>query len=512
MESKIKNEKSVVVPKGLITLLMTKNGPIMIITNSSTLPSEKVFNLPSLTNETKQTLGLESIKPQAGADQRIHETEITKGKTNVNNKVEPKEVVNILTASATERSKSARAKMLIDGMATGLHPIETTENLKSNYLAKDTSVQWIKKTTESKTVTSKTNILTAAESERSKSIRAKRLIDSLQQVESIENEKVKDLKRESGIHWVKKQSPRVNRLDLTRKQSENTKTKMYSITSTIKSELDNENKFYSCHKCGEKFKNIDFMMKHFATHRNEKSSTPPAKKLKASPKEGKNIGNHKQITELNCSKCNYKCNETENMEIHMKIHADEIEKPFSCDTCGERFTLNTHLMQHIKGHAVDKLFSCSTCEQKFTQKHSLLSHFLSHVGEKRFICSICKKSFQSEYNLNKHKIKHVEGEKDCHICSKTFSSLQTARIHMKKHEKTEKTKNTENTENYEDTYICGVCDMSYNSKSDLLQHLSEHTENDEPIELFEESFLCPYCEDIFLNRDDLIQHFEAAHI
>lgn len=479
MESNITKEKTVVVPKGPITLLMTKNGPIMIVTNNTTLPSQKVLN------ETKQTLGLENSKSHAVVGQSVHNTEVNKRKNNVNN-VEPKEYVNILTASATERNKSARAKMLIDG----LQSVENTEIDKSNHIAKGSGIQWIKKPTESTTVPSKSNILTAAQSERSKSIKAKRLIDSLQD-ESTENSKVNELKRDSSIHWVKRGSMQFKRPNFTQKQSENTKDDLYSETSTSQLELENENYLYSCQKCGEKFEKIDVMMKHFLTHRNEKSSTPPAKKLKSTPKEGKKVANLDN-------------KETENMGIHIKSHEDVIDKPFSCDTCGKRFISNMDLMQHVKQHAGDKIFSCPTCEKKFTQKHSLLSHLLSHVGEKPFSCSICEKSFHLESTMRRHEKHHLEGEDSCHICAKTFANLQSKKMHMR-------TIHKKNEDQCDEKYICGVCDMSYQSKSDLLKHLSEHTENDEPIELFEESFLCPYCEDVFNHKDDLIKHFEAVH-
>lgn len=473
MESNITNEKTVVVPKGPITLLMTKNGPIMIVTNNSKLPSQKVLN------ETRQTLGLESAKAQGGANQHIHETGLNKGKTNVN-PVQQKEFVNILTASATERSKSARAKLLIDG----LQPKEITDNLKTNYVAKDTGIQWIKKTTESKikntdnsksnyegkdtgiqwvkktaestNLPSTSNILSAAESERSKSIRAKRLIESLQEDDYTENENAKNFKRDTSINWFNKSSLQVKRPKLTRKQSENiTKDEIYLNASSGQVELENEDHLYSCHKCGEKFKKIDLMMKHFATHRNEKASTPPAKKLKVTTKEIQKDVDHKQISELQQSG--------------------------------------------------DTTFSCPTCEKKFTQKHSLLSHLLSHVGEKPYSCPFCNKSFQSETRMNTHKMRHYEGEWDCRICAKTFASAQAKKKHMMS------IHGEDEDEYVEEKYICGVCDMSFLTKSDLLQHLSEHTENDEPIELFEESFLCPYCEDVFHSKNDLIKHFEVVH-
>ncbi|CAL4178656.1 unnamed protein product [Meganyctiphanes norvegica] len=481
MESKIPNEKTFVVPKGPITFLMTKNGPIMIVTKNNQLPSQKALD------ETQQTL--KKLKSQAVIAKPISEISGTKEQMNVKiNKVNTKETTNILTAAATERSKSMRAKTLIDSLeqtGTTRNILTTTETERSQSMRAKTDIDNVKK------FRTDGNILTAAETERSKSLRAKRLIDSLQPIERVGNVNFEADTNDSGIEYIKKKSQQIRN------------KKQYMTPNVTVKESKNKNKHYACHKCGESFEKIDSMMKHFAIHRNEKSSTPLSRKGKALPDKSskKDIKHNLSEKKKKCSICDYIIKDSESMEIHMKIHEKMIQKPFSCDTCTEKFISNLELMDHIKTHTGEKVFSCLNCKQKFTQKQSLLSHLLSHTGEKPFSCTICKKKFATEKYLNNHKAKHIEGENNCPICQRVLSTKQAMKIHIKTHD----------YDKFEGKYVCGVCEMSFHSKDDLLHHLSNHTENFEPDEIFEESFLCPYCEEIFILREDLLKHFEDVH-
>ncbi|XP_014882505.1 gastrula zinc finger protein XlCGF26.1-like, partial [Poecilia latipinna] len=80
----------------------------------------------------------------------------------------------------------------------------------------------------------------------------------------------------------------------------------------------------------------------------------------------------------------------------------ERRRPFSCETCGKRFTAIYTLNHHIRTHTGEKPFSCVNCGKSFSLKQLLTRHKMIHTGEKPFSCVNCGKSFSLKQDLTKH--------------------------------------------------------------------------------------------------------------
>uniref|UniRef100_A0A3Q2GID2 C2H2-type domain-containing protein n=1 Tax=Cyprinodon variegatus TaxID=28743 RepID=A0A3Q2GID2_CYPVA len=100
--------------------------------------------------------------------------------------------------------------------------------------------------------------------------------------------------------------------------------------------------------------------------------------------------------------------ETLNNNRHQKIRgqSDDVqspsEKPFSCLTCGRKFSEKRSMLRHIRVHTGEKPFQCLTCGKRFSLKDTLSRHIKIHTGEKSYSCSVCGKRFIQSFGLTRH--------------------------------------------------------------------------------------------------------------
>ena len=92
---------------------------------------------------------------------------------------------------------------------------------------------------------------------------------------------------------------------------------------------------------------------------------------------------------------------------HQRTH---IKKPYQCDVCNKKFTVNCDLVRHQRTHTGDKPYQCAVCNKKFTGKSNLVQHQITHTGEKThfrdnpYQCAVCNRQFTCKSKLISHQI------------------------------------------------------------------------------------------------------------
>ena len=103
--------------------------------------------------------------------------------------------------------------------------------------------------------------------------------------------------------------------------------------------------------------------------------------------------------------CQYKTKALHRMNSHKQIHS----RPFSCETCGNRFGRKAHLDVHVFTHSETKSFECSHCSKTFKSPSHLKRHILVLHKPKTIICDFtgCGKKFSTRFALNMHAKGHT---------------------------------------------------------------------------------------------------------
>ncbi|XP_030051206.1 zinc finger protein 235 isoform X2 [Microcaecilia unicolor] len=227
-------------------------------------------------------------------------------------------------------------------------------------------------------------------------------------------------------------------------------------------------------------------------------------------------------------------------------HWEQIQRPFQCTACEERFirkstltepkstnaqgkplpctesekgfTFNSQLKIHQKVNEVQKPFRRSERERSFVEKFDTRRHGLIHTGQKLCKCSKCDKSCSEKCSLQRHKMasmkegqfKNAEGDKsftqksnlrlhkEIYVRQKQFKCSECHKCFGSKYD----LKNHERIHTGEKPFKCPACNKSFSRKSCLKVHETIHTG--------EKPFQCSECKKCFNSKSSLRNH-EIIH-
>ncbi|XP_023564352.1 zinc finger protein 57 homolog [Octodon degus] len=112
--------------------------------------------------------------------------------------------------------------------------------------------------------------------------------------------------------------------------------------------------------------------------------------------------------------------------------------PFTCYTCGKRFSRSSYLHSHQFVHSPRRTNSCSQCGKLFRNPKALSYHRRMHLGERPFCCSLCDKTYCDASGLSRHRRVHLGYRPhSCPVCGKGFRDQSELKRHQKIHQNQE---------------------------------------------------------------------------
>ncbi|KAL1260757.1 hypothetical protein QQF64_008584 [Cirrhinus molitorella] len=222
-------------------------------------------------------------------------------------------------------------------------------------------------------------------------------------------------------------------------------------------------KQHCCEKCGKKFSQLRALETHLRKHTQkfEKKKFPCATCGKSFKDLAAHERVHAEIRPFTCDICGQGFTVKGSLYMHQRVHTGE--KPYTCDTCGKSFSLIGTLNCHKKFHLDDRPIKCSHCNKSFKCKSHLRRHLPVHTGERRYTCKICGKTFAHHEAMTRHILIHT-GEKPyiCEVCGKRFRQRSNLKVHMRVHQETQ--------------FKCGMCGKTFQHDLLLQNHILSHNQ------------------------------------
>jgi KRAB domain-containing zinc finger protein len=222
-----------------------------------------------------------------------------------------------------------------------------------------------------------------------------------------------------------------------------------------------------CRVCNREFR-PDNMEGHLKTHANEKERKLQCKicpnKFLTARSLQRHVSHHKEKEkgDFECQICTKKFNVRQNFNKHMRFHA----KFLKCDHCGFLFKHKAQLRVHMKKkHMAAEVFNCRTCSKTFKSKRALKEHQMTH--QKKIECDVCGRKFAGKGSFFKdHLIHHFNPKAfKCDICDSLFASRSSVSFHkIVVHQSVQKPRKFE----------CQICQILFKTRGRLKNHQLVH--------------------------------------
>jgi hypothetical protein len=153
------------------------------------------------------------------------------------------------------------------------------------------------------------------------------------------------------------------------------------------------------------------------------------------------------VSSIHCFKCN-SCDEMCESDLILADHMAAKHQPtLTCDSCTSSFMNRVDLDSH-KDLCHPKLFKCDTCEFSSANDDELKEHkTTTHC----YTCQICDFTSENNNDVKSH-MSDVHSFK-CKSCGETTESEEMLNVHIKA--------------NHKPAFVCDVCTLSFQSKSNL---------------------------------------------
>lgn len=262
-------------------------------------------------------------------------------------------------------------------------------------------------------------------------------------------------------------------------------------------------KFYklTCEICKEhtRFADIRQMYQHHKQHKVKGFVRCCGTKIERYRCAVLHMARHLQPEAFRCHICNYIVTRPKFLEVHMKTHLPEEEKPFPCPHCPKRFCWKPAFTVHLETHKSDeerKTYMCHMCPKIYDTPGGLSTHkklvHRKHQEEKH-VCHVCAKKFATKTGLNEHMNTIHQRDKtaiQCKECGTWLMNKRCLKTHMILHSDVE--------------HRCQECDYTTKKPYLLTRHIITHHSMEKPFE-------CDKCQKKFKLKRALTVHIQQAH-
>ncbi|XP_071109328.1 uncharacterized protein [Haliotis cracherodii] len=209
---------------------------------------------------------------------------------------------------------------------------------------------------------------------------------------------------------------------------------------------------HSCNVCGKKFSEKRYLTTHLKRHTG--------------------IKKHK------CDTCGWRFFEAHKLKFHLETHKRQEDRqlPYRCVICLRQYHNRQSWNDHMNTHTGAKPYKCNACPSTFAHRIGLHRHKLTHEKECPFKCPYCSRGFKVKANLNAHITMHTGISKHtCNACGKVFTVATSLRRHKCQPISSKQASPEKETEE-QYTYMCGVCNMTFQTLELAETHSLAHVD------------------------------------